>query len=80
VRLEHTPGVLPDLLLFRLTADPGLTALPIASTPPPLSTEAHRHHGRLGRGAAFVGGSLAGILVTRWSYGFRRALFTPDRL
>lgn len=40
VRLEHTPGVLTDLLLFRLISDPGLTTLPIAATPPPLSTQA----------------------------------------
>ncbi len=40
VRLEHTPGVLTDLLLFRLISDPGLTALPIAATPPPLATGA----------------------------------------
>ena len=40
VRLEHTPNVLTDLLLFRLISDPGLSTLPIAATPPPLSAQA----------------------------------------
>ena len=40
MRLEHSPGVLTDLLLFQLISDPGLDPLPIAVTSPPLSAEA----------------------------------------
>jgi len=40
VRLEHTPGVFTDLLLFRIVADPGLAPLPIATSTPAIAAPA----------------------------------------
>lgn len=65
VRLEHTAGVLTDLLLYRLISDPGLDTLPIAATPPPLSTEAILIGLGRDRGAAYTFSGHAGW---RWTY------------
>lgn len=139
IRLEHTPGVPTDLLLFRLIADPNLPSLPVPGVAPTLGSAttivgfgrdrgvpytftghagwrwAYTYAKRWGTnavnqassdrtingsllrafgmtfddlggsvpeaivttgdsgGAAFIDGSLAGILVAKWSFGGQTA-------
>lgn len=65
VRLEHAPGVLTDLLLFRLISDPGLSTLPIAAAPPPLGAEAILIGFGRDRGVPFT---FSGHPGWRWAY------------
>ena len=64
MRLEHSAGVLTDLLLFRLIADPGLATLPIAVTSPPVSTQAVLMGRGRNRGAAYT---FSGKTGWRWA-------------
>jgi hypothetical protein len=64
IRLEHTPGVLTDLRLYRLVSDPGLATLPISASSPPAPTEVLMIGRGRDRGIPYTFGSYTGW---RWA-------------
>jgi hypothetical protein len=69
IRLEHTPGVPTDLLMFRVIADPGLPSLAVPSVSPSLGNATTMIGIGCARGAPYT---FTGHAGWRWVYTYAK--------